>query len=73
MKITNVVEMRSDLLDMYCGVRDGSVELPIAAEANNTAGKVLNTVKVELAQAALCGYKPQIKFLGDNTKCLTGK
>ncbi len=73
MKITNVVEMRDALLDIFSGVIDGTVELPVAAEANNTAGKILNTVKVELAQAALCGEKPNIKFLGDNKKCLPAK
>ena len=70
MKITNVVEMRSELLDVFVELREGTIELPIAQELNNTAGKVLNTIKVELAKSALCGEKPQIKFLGDNKKCL---
>ncbi len=70
MKMTNVVDMRNALLEIFSGVIDGSIELPIAAEANNTAGKILNSVKVELAQAALCGEKPKIKFLGDTKKCL---
>ena len=70
MKITNVVDMRNELLGVFVELREGTIELPIAAELNNTAGKVLNTIKVELAKAALCGEKPQIKFLGDNAKCL---
>lgn len=70
MKIDNVVGLRSELLNVFVELREGTIELPIAAETNNTAGKILNTVKVELAKAALCGEKPQIKFLGDNTKCL---
>ena len=69
-KITSVVELRDELLNVFGELREGSVELPIAQELNNTAGKVLNTIKVELAQAALCGYKPNVKFLGDNKKCL---
>ncbi len=69
MRITNVVELRSELLDMFVELREGTIELPIAQELNNTAGKVLNTIKVELAKAALCGEKPKILFL-DNKKCL---
>ncbi len=70
MKITNVVEMRTELLDVFVELREGTIELPIAQELNNTAGKVLNTIKVELAKAALCGEKPVIGFLGDSKKCL---
>ncbi len=73
MKIDNVVDLRNELLGVFCELRCGTIELPIAAETANIAGKILNTVKVELAKAALCGEKPQIKFLGDNKKCLTGK
>ena len=70
MKIANVVDLRSELLNVFSELRAGTVDLPMAQELNNTAGKVLNTIKVELAKAALCGEKPQIKFLGSNRKCL---
>lgn len=69
-KITSVVGMRDELLEVFAKVEGGKIDLPIAQELSNIAGKVLGTVKVELAQAALCGYKPNIKFLGDNKKCL---
>lgn len=69
MKMDNVVDMRNALLKVFVGLIDGEIDLPTAAELNNTAGKVLNTVKVELAKAALCGEKPKIDFLGDQ-KCL---
>ena len=70
MKVTNVVELRDELTKVFCELRQGQIELPTAAEVNNTAGKILNTIKVELAKAALCGEKPKIKFLGDKKKCL---
>ncbi len=73
MKITNVVELRSELLVVFSELREGTIELPIAQELNNTAGKVLNTVKVQLAKDALCGKKPKIKFLEDIKKRITGK
>ncbi len=71
MKMTNVVDMRNELLSVFTELREGTIELPIAQELNNTAGKILNTIKVELAKAALCGEKPVIGFLGDSKKCLT--
>lgn len=70
MKVTNVSELRDELLKMFCELREGTIELPIAQELNNTAGKVLNTIKVELAKAALCGEKPKIPFLEKGKKCL---
>ena len=73
MKMQNVVDMRSELLNVFVELRAGTIELPIAQELNNTAGKILNTVKVELAKAALCGEKPVIGFLGDAKKCLPKK
>lgn len=70
MKMANVVDMRNELLNVFTELRKGTIELPIAQELNNTAGKILNTIKVELAKAALCGEKPKIAFLGGDTKCL---
>ncbi len=70
MKMTNVVDMRNELLNVFTELREGTIKLSIAQELNNTAGKILNTVKVELAKAALCGEKPVIAFLGGSNKCL---
>lgn len=70
MKLTNVVDMRTELLGVFSELRAGTIELPVAQELNNTAGKILNTIKVELAKAALCGEKPVIAFLGGNKQCL---
>ncbi len=69
MKMANVADMRTELLNIFVELRTGTIELSVAQELNNTAGKILNTVKVELAKAALCGEKPVIGFLGD-TKCI---
>ncbi len=73
MKMTNVVDMRNELLNVFGELRAGTIDLPVAQELNNTAGKILNTVKVELAKAALCDEKPKIAFLGDGKKCLPAK
>lgn len=70
MKVTNVAELRNELTKVFCELRSGTIELPRAAELNNTAGKILNTIRVELAKAALCGEKPKIPFLEKGKKCL---
>ena len=67
--IENVQTLRKKLSEIFCELRKGHIELPRAAELNNTAGKILSTIKVELAKAALCGEKPKIAFL-DGKKCL---
>jgi hypothetical protein len=51
-------------------LRDGSIEAKEAVEVNNTAGKIISTVKLELANAALCGFKPSIPFLGGDPLAL---
>ncbi len=70
MKMENVVDMRNELLNVFRELREDTIDLPVAQEVNNTAGKILNTVKVELAKAVLCGEIPVISFLGGSKKCL---
>lgn len=65
-----VTELRNELIVVFEALRKGHIELPRAAEINNTAGKILSTVKVQLASAVLRGEKPDILFLGDSKKCL---
>ena len=48
---------------MFDKLRDGDMDLKQAAEINNTAGKIINTAKVQLAYAALRGEHPTIPFL----------
>lgn len=69
-KMNNVVDMRTELLGVFSELQAGTIELPVAQELNNTAGKILSSVKVELAKAALCDEKPAIAFLGGEKKCL---
>lgn len=65
-KKMNIVELRSDLLDVFAGLRDRTMERREAVEINNTAGKIIASAKVQLEYAKLTGEKPDIEFL--NTK-----
>ena len=59
----NIKEVREELGKVFEGIRDGSLKVPKAAEMNNAAGKILNSVKVELEYYALRKEKPKIDFL----------
>lgn len=60
---TNINEIRDHLLAVFNGLRDGSVEAKDAVEINNTAGKIISSVKVQLAYHAMRQERPEIEFL----------
>lgn len=61
--MTNITDIRDSLIAVFDKLRDGDMDLKQAAEINNTAGKIINTAKVQLAYAALRGEQPIIPFL----------
>jgi len=63
MNTTTITDLRDQLLAVFDGLRDGTVMPKDAIEINNTAGKVINSAKVQLAYAALRGEAPNIPFL----------
>lgn len=60
----NVIQLRNELCEVFDGLRSGAVEAPLAKEVVNAAGKIINTVKLELEYAALRKETPVIEFLG---------
>lgn len=65
MPTSNINDLRDELLKVFDGLREGRIEDKFASEINNTAGKIISTVKLQLAHAALCGTTPNIPFLGE--------
>lgn len=61
--MTTITDIRNDLINVFNGLRDGSMEAKDAFEINNTAGKIISSAKVQLAYAALRGERPDIEFL----------
>ena len=55
--------LRDDLYVVFSGLKDGSVDPKVAAEMNNTAGKIINTVRAELQYAEQRKVEPNIEFL----------
>jgi adhesin HecA-like repeat protein len=59
----NISELTTDLSALYGQLRDGTVDIKLATELNNTAGKIISAHKVQLAYHALRDEKPTIPFL----------
>lgn len=59
----NIEEVRAELAAVFKGLKDGTVDTKVAGELNNCAGKIINTLKVELEFAALRKETPNIPFL----------
>lgn len=61
--MTTITDIRNDLIDVFNGLRDGTLDAKEAVEINNTAGKIISSAKVQLAYHALRGESPNIPFL----------
>lgn len=59
----NMTELRKELGNVFQDLRSGSIETKVASEMNNTAGKMINSTRVQLEYATQRGDKPSIPFL----------
>lgn len=56
-------ELRNQIIATTEGLKNGTVDIKIAIELNNAAGKIINTVRTQLEYAKLRKEKPEINFL----------
>ena len=61
----NINELRNKLSEVFEDLRNGNLKTAEAAELNNTAGKIINSTKVELEYYVLRKESPNIKFLSE--------
>lgn len=59
----NIIELRTELSKIFNDLKKGRIEAKVASEMNNAAGKIINTVKVQLEYASQRKEKPDIDFL----------
>jgi len=59
----HITELTTQLTDLYKSLKEGTIDVKIAAEMNNTAGKIINVQRVQLEYAALRKEMPNITFL----------
>lgn len=64
-EINNMTDLSANLVAVFQGVRDGTIESRRVVELNNAAGKIISAHKVLLANFALRGEVPKIPFLCD--------
>lgn len=61
--MTTITDIRDQLIEVFNGLRDGTIAAKDAVEVNNTAGKIIATAKAQIAYHALRGEAPNIPFL----------
>jgi len=59
----NVVDLRNELIKIFEQLKAKEISHTDAKELNNSAGKIINSVKIELEYAGLCKVTPNIAFL----------
>ena len=63
---TNVTDVRNHLLRVFNGLCNGSIEPKEATEINNTAGKIMASLKVQLTYHEMRVERPEIEFLNSD-------
>lgn len=59
----NITDLTTSLAELYNDLKVGAIDVKVASEMNNTAGKIINAQKVQLEYAALTKHTPHIPFL----------
>lgn len=61
--MTTAKELRNEMISVFTQVKADKIDLKKAKELTNAAGKILNTVKVQLTYNQLMDRKEKIDFL----------
>jgi len=64
----HISELTTELSALYEGLKNGTIETKIAAEINNTAGKIIHAQRVQLEYAELRKEQPDISFMKTKAK-----
>ena len=64
----HISELSTELSALYEGLKNGTIEVKVAAEMNNTAGKIIHAQRVQLEYAALRKEQPDIDFMKTKAK-----
>ena len=59
----NITELRTSLADNYTKMKANKMGLNVGKELANTAGKIINSLKVELEYNSMMNIKEVIPFL----------
>jgi hypothetical protein len=59
----NITELRKSLADNYEKLKANEMPIKLGKELANTAGKILNSISIELEACKMLEIKPDIDFL----------
>jgi len=59
----NITELRKSLADNYQKMKEGKMEIKQGKELSNCAGKIIQSLKVELEYQTLLGTTKEIEYL----------
>ena len=60
----NISELTTELAELYEALKNGTIEVKTATEMNNTAGKIINSQRVQIEYASLRKVAPNIPLMG---------
>jgi len=64
----HISELTTELSELYQGLKNGTMDVKVATEMNNTAGKIINAQRVQLEYADLRKEQPDIDFMKTKAK-----
>ena len=64
----HISELTKELTALYEGLKVGTLDVKVATEMNNTAGKIINAQRVQLEYADLRKEQPDIDFMKTKAK-----
>jgi hypothetical protein len=64
----HISELTTQLSALYEGLEKGTIDVKVAAELNNTAGKIIHAQRVQLEYAELRKEQPDIPFMKTKIK-----
>jgi hypothetical protein len=64
-KIKNITGLRDDLLEVYSKARTGKIDYKELNAVVNTAGKIINSARVQIKYQSHRNANKEIKFLED--------
>lgn len=59
----NIEDLRNSLCTLFEEIKTGDVDVKKASEMNNSAGKIIGSLKVQIDYAALRKERPKIDYL----------
>jgi hypothetical protein len=66
-EVNDINDIRRELVKAFGGLVNNTVQPKEITELNNTAGKIVSTIKVQLLYCQLRGERPEIDFLYTKT------